>query len=68
MQITFNITHATVLRKSGGADVVFIFTEHPSPMPSVSDQPLSFKFEVTVGEGVNYVKNNFNIEPEMIYM
>lgn len=60
------ITNIIVL-ETNGTDVVFVHTNLPSPFPSeFSSQNLMFKFDVSKGSGAQYVKNNFNIEPEVI--
>ena len=56
-----NITKATILVNGSGADVVFLQTDKPSPFPpSVSSEPLSFKFDVGAGGGLEYVITNFD--------
>lgn len=60
------VTKITVLT-THGTDLVVVDTTLPTPYPpEVSDQPLSLKFDVTKGRGVDYVKDNFHIEPEVI--
>ena len=52
------ITKATILL-TDGADIVIITTNLPSPMPAVSDQNLSLKFEVEADKGEDYIGANF---------
>lgn len=61
-------TKATVLLTSG-PDKVILETGLPCPfvkefMPS--QQPLSFTFDATYDTGAEYVKDNFDIKPEII--
>jgi len=52
------ITHATILL-THGADLVILTTDLPSPMPKVSVQCLSIKFEVEADGGKDYIGTNF---------
>ena len=61
------ITKATVLLHSSTADMIFLETELPPHMPKVSKQSPSLKFEAEAGTGVEYVRKNFGIEPEVIH-
>lgn len=55
-----NITRITILIHTGSTDYVVVQTTLPSPFPStVSDQPLTMKFEVSAGKGLEYVLANF---------
>lgn len=60
------IKKAVVLLQGGSADMVFLDTELPPHMPKVSNQSPSLKFEVEAGKGIEYVRENFGIEPEVI--
>ncbi len=61
------ISKIVILQRSG-TDLISIFTDLPSPYPQeVGDGlPLVINFETTKGWGVDYVKKNFGIEPEVI--
>jgi hypothetical protein len=62
----FKITKITVLLTEG-TDKVSVYTTLPSPFPpAVSDQPLCMDFAVQCNKGVQYVRNNFGMEPEVI--
>ena len=64
--MTLNIAKATVLQ-GVGPDIVYIHTDLPHPfVAEVSTQPLTLKFEVLSESGVEYVRNNFGIEPEVL--
>jgi hypothetical protein len=54
---------------STAADKIMLETDMPCPyvvefMPG--QQPLSLSFDATYDKGVEYVRNNFGIEPEVI--
>jgi len=50
-----------------GTDKVIMHTTLPCPYPpGVSEQPLSLVFDVVSDHGVEYVHNNFGIEPTVI--
>jgi len=52
---------------SHGTDTVFIHTTCPCPFPpSVSEDPMTMKFEVQKGKGIQYVRDVFDVEPEVI--
>jgi hypothetical protein len=53
-----------------GADLVFIYTDLPSPYgPCVGPKhTLILRFEVGRGRGLEYVQANFDIEPETLDM
>ena len=60
------IVGATVLI-SIGTDRVFLDTNLPCPYPAcISTDPLNLGFDVTKGKGIQYVKDNFGIEPKVI--
>ena len=60
------VTRATVVLTNHGKDRISLDTEYPSPTPKVDPEPLSLTFEAEKGTGVEYVKNTFGIEPEVI--
>lgn len=60
-----NILKAIVLVRMG-TDSVSVHTDLPSPFPAVSEQPLMLSFEVVKGSGVEYVREHFGVEPEVI--
>lgn len=50
-----------------GTDKVSIHTNMPSPYPpEVSNQDLMIDFDTKKGIGVDYVREHFGIEPEVI--
>jgi len=62
-----NITKITVLIAPGRGDYVSILTDLPSPFPKeVDSTPLSIRFDAPKGKGVEYVREHFGIEPEVI--
>jgi len=63
---TINIKKIVVLI-TNGTDSVSIHTDLPSPYPAeVSTQDLMIDFQTRKGAGVDYVRENFGIEPEVI--
>ena len=61
------INKITVLIRGWVTDFVSIQTTLPSPFSKeVSSGFLVMKFETQKGKGVQYVRDNFNIEPEVI--
>lgn len=62
------VLHATILL-TDGADKISLKTEFPCPFVSEylpSQPPLSLDFEATQDTGADYVRNTFNIEPEIV--
>ena len=62
------ITNAMVLL-STACDKVFLYTNLPCPyvqafMPN--QQPLMVSFDATYDTGIEYVKKNFGIDPEIV--
>lgn len=62
-----NATKATVL-VGMGADIVMLTTDLPSSFVCYPNEKLHLKFEATNGAGADYVRENFQIEPEIIEM
>ena len=62
-----NIKRIVVLIRSYHTDEVFIDTDLPSPFPlEIQKEDLTIKFEVQKGQGIEYVRRHFNIEPEVL--
>lgn len=55
-----------ILIRKNCTDVVFVHTGFPTPFPHFTDENMMMKFEVQRGNGINYVRENFKIEPEII--
>lgn len=53
---------------SHGTDQVYLHTDLPTPFTFLegTGETLCMKFETTKGTGVDYVKKNFGIIPEII--
>lgn len=63
-----NIKKATVLL-TDATDKVFIYTDMPCPYVVAflpSQEPLILNFDCTYDTGIEYVKTNFKIEPEVV--
>lgn len=61
------ITRVSVVLRDNAADLISVYTDFPSPFPpTVDDSPLSLTFQAAKGTGVEYVRKNFGIEPEVI--
>ncbi len=55
MKLTFEITHVFILQ-GRGADKVSLYTTEPSPTPCISREILYLDFNVTQGNGPEYVR------------
>lgn len=60
------IEKSVVIQREHGSDHVILHTNLPTAMPDITNEPLSLDFVVAKGDGVNYVKNVFGLEPEII--
>ena len=60
------IQKVTVVEGYMGPDRIIIWTSLPPPWPPITDQPLTLDFKAAVGTGVEYIRKNFGIEPEVI--
>lgn len=63
-----NIEKVTVML-SDGCDIIFVKTDLPCPFVAESEpsQPsLVLKFSATYNTGIDYVRENFGVEPEVI--
>ena len=50
-------------------DKVFLYTDFPCPYVQAflpSQQPLMVSFDATYDTGIEYVRKNFNMEPEVV--
>ena len=62
------IKKAVIMTSTCGCDKVRLHTDLPSPSPpTISSQPLVMTFDVQQGKGVQYVKENFGIDAEVIW-
>jgi len=67
MLLNIKVSKITILTRPGNTDYISIFTTLPSSFPpGISNDNLIISFEAQKGTGVDYVKNNFNIEPEIL--
>jgi hypothetical protein len=64
-KITLNVDRIVVLQRKHGMDIIRIYTDLPKPMPVFTD-PAIFNLDVTQDTGVQYVKDNFGIDAEVI--
>lgn len=56
-----------VVMLTNGTDRVSIYTDLPNPYPSeVSDEDLVIDFRTKINSGVDYVREHFDYEPEML--
>lgn len=53
------IQKITILTQTRSTDTVMVQTDLPSGTPALSSEPLSMKFEVAAGDGVNYCLKQF---------
>lgn len=61
----FRVTKVTVITQSG-TDQVRVETTLPLGVYPYKGYPQTLSFEVTKGMGVQYVRDNFKIEPEVL--
>lgn len=60
------ITKATVVLRDE-TDHISLYTDLPPPFPPELDRsPLCLTFDTTYGTGIEYVRKNFSMEPEVI--
>ena len=56
-----------VVMLTDGTDRVSIYTDLPSPYPvEVSDKDLVIEFQTKINSGVDYVREHFDYEPEIL--
>lgn len=65
MENTMNIIRATIVL-GNCTDKVILTTDLPSPVPAVTQNPLQLSFDAEYDTGIEYVKNTFNIDPEVV--
>jgi hypothetical protein len=65
MQLTLNVKRVVVLESEHKTDEIHIYVDLPSPIPIFND-PTFLQLDATKGTGVQYVKDNFGIEPDAI--
>ena len=63
--LKLNVTKAIVILQSG-TDSVSLHTTLPNPYPSEITDQMKLSFNAPGGSGVNYVRENFGIEAEVI--
>lgn len=64
------IIKASVVIRSGHPDSISLTTDLPSPFKcdEGTDTPLYLTFDFSRKNGVEYVKNHFGIEPDVIFV
>jgi hypothetical protein len=62
--VTFNVTKIVVHLTRFGADEIYIYTNHPSPIAFETSLCLTAK--VAKNCGIKYVLDNFDIQPEVL--
>lgn len=61
----FKIIKVLVLLNNGADDVI-LYTNFPPTMPKSSNENLIVKFNTQKDTGIEYVRQNFGMEPEVI--
>lgn len=61
----FKVIKVLVLLNDGADDII-LSTDLPPSMPNISNQNLIVQFNTQKDTGVEYVRKNFGIEPEVI--
>jgi hypothetical protein len=66
--LTFNVVKIIVHLTRFGSDEVYIYTDYPPPVnfKSPPNDNLFLQFKVAKNKGVSYVKDNFNMIPEIL--
>jgi hypothetical protein len=65
-QITLEVDAITVIQAKDNFDEIFIHLEGPPPFPKWIHRPPILSMKVTEGGGVEYVREVFGMEPEVI--
>jgi len=65
-QITLDVDAITVLRVKDQTDQIFIHFKGPSPYPKWIARSPILSMNVAEGSGVDYVRQAFGMEPEVI--
>jgi hypothetical protein len=65
-QITLDVDAITVLRVKDQTDQIFIHFKGPSPYPKWIARSPILSMNVAEGSGVDYVRETFGMEPEVI--
>ena len=60
-----NIMRIQILERNG-TDLVYLHTDLSTPFPKWDDSPLCAQFETQKGYAQQYVRENFNLEPEFV--
>jgi len=66
--MNLNIKKITVLRRKYSTDIVFIQTDLPNPYIAACgyEEPLKLQFETSAETAEEYVRKNFNREPDEV--
>lgn len=66
VKLSLTVLKAVVLLRPG-TDEVCLTVDKPSPFPpEVTEDPLHMSFEVQANHGVDYCREHFGIDPEII--
>lgn len=65
-QITLDVDAITVLKVKDQTDQIFIHFKGPSPYPKWFSRSPILSMNVAEGSGVDYVRETFGMEPEVI--
>jgi hypothetical protein len=60
------ISKIVVLHRQGTVDYVWLHTDLPAPFPAMDSAPLVLTFQVPIGTGERYVRDNFKWEPDEV--
>lgn len=63
--MNLTITKVTVIQ-GHGADLICLQTNQPSPVPGVTDEPLSFSFQAERDKGVDYVVHTLGVDLSLV--
>jgi hypothetical protein len=66
-EIILKIEKITMLASKSGADVLYIHTNLPDPMPNLcGGDNVRIRLDVEHGKGYKYAVDNFGVKPEII--
>jgi len=66
MIVEINIKQVDVIEREHGTDRVIVHTHNLAPTVYPYDQLGSFVMDIRKGGGAQYVRDNFNVEPNII--
>jgi len=66
MIVEINVKRVDVIERENGTDKVIVHTHNLAPTVYPYDELGSFVMDIRKGYGAQYVRDNFNVEPNVI--